>query len=87
MGIADWDRFQRIEEFDKNNWEVPEGKTENFMIIELTIFPGRSREQKKIAIEKITGLLCEPDVRFCFVLLVRRILRIFYGIGTFIHLF
>jgi 4-oxalocrotonate tautomerase family enzyme len=29
------------------------------MIIELTIFPGRSREQKKDAIEKITGLLCE----------------------------
>ena len=29
------------------------------MIIELTIFPGRSREQKKAAIEKITWLLCE----------------------------
>ncbi|MBR3548480.1 MAG: tautomerase family protein [Treponema sp.] len=66
MGIADWDRFQRIEEFDKSNWEAPEDKTENFMIIELTIFPGRSREQKKCAIEKITGLLCEPDVRFLF---------------------
>jgi len=53
--IADWDRFQRIEEFDKTNWEAPEGKTENFMIIELTIFPGRSREQKKNVIEKITA--------------------------------
>ena len=59
IGIADWDRFQRIEEFDKACWEAPEGKTENFMIIELTIFPGRNREQKKAAIEKITGLLCE----------------------------
>lgn len=29
------------------------------MIIELTIFPGRTREQKKNAIKKITGLLCE----------------------------
>ena len=57
--IADWDRFQRIEEFDGTSWEAPEGKSENFMIIELTIFPGRSREQKKAAIEKITGLLCE----------------------------
>ena len=57
FGIVDWDRFQRIEEFDKPNWETPEGKTENFMIIELTIFPGRSREQKKCAIEKISGLL------------------------------
>ena len=59
FGIADWDRFQRIEEFDKACWEAPEGKTENFMIIELTIFPGRTREQKKTVIEKITGLLCE----------------------------
>ena len=59
FGIADWDRFQRIEEFDKPNWEAPEGKTENFMIIELTIFPRRSREQKKCAIEKISGLLSE----------------------------
>lgn len=58
FGIADWDRFQRLEEYDRDSWEAPEGKTENFMIIELTIFPGRSREQKKCAIEKITGLLC-----------------------------
>ena len=57
--IADWDRFQRIEEYKKDSWEAPEGKTENFMIIELTIFPDRKREQKKAAIEKITGLLCE----------------------------
>ena len=59
LGISDWDRFQRIEEYDKSCWEAPEGKTENFMIIELTIFPGRTRKQKKVAIEKITGLLCE----------------------------
>ena len=59
FGIADWDRFQRIEEYDRDSWEAPEGKTENFMIIELTVFPGRSPEQKKTAIEKITGLLCE----------------------------
>ena len=59
FGIADWDRFQRIEEYDKTSWEAPEGKTENFMIIELTIFPGRTKEQKKTAIEVITARLCE----------------------------
>ena len=32
---------------------------ENFLIIELTIFPGRTREQKKCAIEKITASLCD----------------------------
>lgn len=59
FGIADWDRFQRIAEYDKSNWEAPEGKTENFMIIELTIFPGRTKEQKKCAIEAITSKLAD----------------------------
>ena len=57
--IQDWDRFQRIAEYDKSNWETPEGKTENFMIIELTIFPGRTKEQKNTAIKKITENLTE----------------------------
>jgi len=54
FGIEDWDRFQRIVEIEKDDFELPEGKTEDFMIIELTVFPGRTREQKKDAIEKIT---------------------------------
>ena len=54
LEIEDWDRFQRIVEIDKEDFEVPEGKTDNFMIIELTLFPGRTREQKKRAIELIT---------------------------------
>jgi len=57
FGIADWDRFQRIVEISPEDFEVPEGKTENFMIIELTVFPGRTKEQKRNAIEKITGKL------------------------------
>lgn len=59
FGIQDWDRFQRIAEYEKSDWETPDEKTENFMIIELTIFPGRTREQKKNAIESITAKLVE----------------------------
>ena len=29
LGIEDWDRFQRIIEIPKEDFEVPEGKTEN----------------------------------------------------------
>ncbi len=54
LGIEDWDRFQRISEYDKADFEIPSFKTENFMIIELTLFPGRTREQKGKAIETIT---------------------------------
>ena len=55
FGIEDWDRFQRIVEIPEEDFERPEGKTEDFMIIELTIFPGRTRDQKKEAITKITA--------------------------------
>lgn len=59
LEIEDWDRFQRIVEIDKEDFEVPEGKTNNFMIIELTLFPGRTKEQKRHAIEAITEKLGE----------------------------
>lgn len=55
--IEDWDRFQRIVEIEPDDFEYPSFKTENFMIIELTIFLGRTAEQKASAIQKITEKL------------------------------
>ena len=55
LEIEEWDRFQRIIEYDKDCFEIPEGKTDAFMIIELTIFPGRSKEQKKAVIKTIAS--------------------------------
>ena len=57
LGIEDWDRFQRITEIDKEDFETPDDKTDDFMIIELTIFPGRDKEKKRKAIETITDNL------------------------------
>ena len=59
LGIEDWDRFQRIIETDKEDFEIPSGKTENFTIIEITMFQGRSKEQKRALIEIITKKLGE----------------------------
>ena len=59
LHIEDWDRFQRIIEIKKEDFEFPESKTDYFMIIELTIFPGRTKEQKKNVIEKITAKITE----------------------------
>ena len=59
FGIEEWDRFQRIIEIDEDDFETAPGKTDDFMIIELAIFPGRSKEQKKKAIELITAKLVE----------------------------
>ena len=47
LGIEDWDRFQRIIEIEPEDFETAPGKTDNFMIIELTIFPGRTKRTEK----------------------------------------
>ena len=57
LGIEDWDRFQRIIEYDKDDFEFPSFKTDDFMMIELTLFPGRTREQKGSVIKNITANL------------------------------
>ncbi|HBZ77464.1 MAG TPA: tautomerase family protein [Clostridiales bacterium] len=59
IGIEDWDRFQRITEYDREDFEIPSFKTDAFMIIEMKLFPGRTKEQKKDLIENITGALKE----------------------------
>ena len=59
LGIEDWDRFQRIVEIDREDFEFPEGKTDAFMIIEITMFAGRTREQKRAVIEHITARITE----------------------------
>ena len=57
LHIEDWDRFQRIREFDRQDFEKPDFKSDNFMIIELSLFPGRTKEDKKNAIQIITEKL------------------------------
>ena len=57
IGIEDWDRFQRIVEIPRDDFETAPEKTDNFMIIELTLFPGRTKEQKGDAIKSITSRL------------------------------
>lgn len=57
LDIEDWDRFQRIIEYDKADFEFPDFKSDNFMIIELTIFPGRTAGQKQGAITAIKNNL------------------------------
>ena len=48
------DCIQRITEYDRDSFEYPSFKSDNFMIIELTLFPGRTKEQKGKAVEAIT---------------------------------
>jgi phenylpyruvate tautomerase PptA (4-oxalocrotonate tautomerase family) len=45
--IPDIDRTQRIYELKKENFEIMEGRSENFTLIEIALFSGRSIEMKK----------------------------------------
>ena len=51
--IPEWDYNQKINEFNWNNWKIPDGKTDNFISIEIFVFPGRKKETKKKLYEEI----------------------------------
>ncbi len=59
LGIEDDDRFQRLYELDADCFERRSSKTDQFTLIELTLFPGRSKELKKAVISTITHTLGE----------------------------
>jgi phenylpyruvate tautomerase PptA (4-oxalocrotonate tautomerase family) len=52
--------MQKIMEFDEENFEIPEGKTARYTLVEIAVFPGRSREAKKelyrLMVEKLGAL-------------------------------
>jgi phenylpyruvate tautomerase PptA (4-oxalocrotonate tautomerase family) len=55
--IPDHDRNQRIVEIDSDNYEYPSGKSDNYITVEMTVFPGRSIEAKRTLYQEIvTGL-------------------------------
>lgn len=71
LGIPDDDRIQRIYELDKDNFEFPPNKSENFCIIELTIFAGRTNEtKKKIFSAIVNNLEKSPGIKRTDVLIV-----------------
>lgn len=47
LKIPETDRFQRIYELKKEDFEIPPNRTDKATIIEIKIFPGRSLEAKK----------------------------------------
>jgi phenylpyruvate tautomerase PptA (4-oxalocrotonate tautomerase family) len=57
--IPDHDRFQRIYEVDKENFDIPPTKTEKAIIIEITMFKGRSLEAKKALYKNIVERLAK----------------------------
>jgi hypothetical protein len=53
FSIPEDDRTQRIVEHDSENFEIPPGASELYMLIEITAFPGRSATAKRRLYEAI----------------------------------
>lgn len=45
--IPEHDRYQRICQYAAEDFELPPGKSERFVYVELVVFPGRSLEAKR----------------------------------------
>lgn len=59
LKIPDSDRFQRIYELDKDDFECPPDRTDDITMIQITMFPGRSFEAKKNLYQNIVMNLAE----------------------------
>jgi phenylpyruvate tautomerase PptA (4-oxalocrotonate tautomerase family) len=60
--IPDDDRTQRIIEHDSVNFEIPPGSSERYTLIEITAFPGRSRDAKAALYDAIVRRLADVGV-------------------------
>lgn len=68
--IPENDRNQRIFEFEPEDFELPEGKTSNYILIEMDVFPGRSIEAKRKLYQTIVVNLQRHDIQASDILIV-----------------
>ena len=60
--IENWDRFQRLYENEDELFERSESKTDKFTMIEITMFPGRTKEQKSKLYKEIVKEWKKVDI-------------------------
>ena len=60
--IPDDDYMHQIIEFEKNNYLYSTKRTEKYILIEMTIFPGRSKKAKKLLYENIVIKLADLKI-------------------------
>ncbi|THB65157.1 MAG: tautomerase family protein [Desulfovibrio sp.] len=65
FGIPENDRYQRISQYPAEDFEIPPGKSEKFVYVEIVVFPGRSLEAKRALYmsiaEGFTGIGLDPQ--------------------------
>jgi hypothetical protein len=57
LKIPPWDFNQRLYEFSRDDWKLPHGKSDRYVLIEIYFFPGRKKNTKKVLYTDIVGNL------------------------------
>jgi phenylpyruvate tautomerase PptA (4-oxalocrotonate tautomerase family) len=70
LGIPDHDRMQRIVEHARHDFELPPASSDNFVLVEVTMFAGRSRQAKRRLYQALVRNLGELGVAPTDVLVV-----------------
>ena len=61
--IPDEDRTQRLIELDRDHFDIPPGTADDYTLIEITAFPGRSSEAKSALYQSICRRLADFGTR------------------------
>jgi phenylpyruvate tautomerase PptA (4-oxalocrotonate tautomerase family) len=70
FGIPQDDRTQRLIEHDPENFEIPPGQSENYTLVEITAFPGRSPTAKRALYKAMVRNLGEVGIPTSDILIV-----------------
>jgi phenylpyruvate tautomerase PptA (4-oxalocrotonate tautomerase family) len=62
LKIPEWDRTLRLIEHPASHFAVPPGRGEKFMLVEITMFSGRSMSAKRTLYQAIVRNLAALDV-------------------------
>jgi phenylpyruvate tautomerase PptA (4-oxalocrotonate tautomerase family) len=62
IGIPDSDFNHRILELDEGEWNLPAGRSERFVCVEIRMYPGRTPEMKRNLFRAIERRLAPLDV-------------------------
>ena len=68
--IPESDRNQRIFEFEPENFDIPAGKTSNYTLIEMDVFPGRSLDAKRNLYKTIVHSLEKLGIQLNDILII-----------------
>ncbi|MCD6405917.1 MAG: tautomerase family protein [Planctomycetes bacterium] len=53
--VPDGHRISRVAEFEADDFQIPDSSADNFTLVEITLFPGRTAEAKRSLYQRIVA--------------------------------